>query len=89
MFPANTMAYDSIALAAARATINKTTMQNEPTLLAILIAISMRRYDTLCIAQWRRFVAFIKVTKRHHRASTRSDKTNWTNVFYRTRDTSR
>jgi hypothetical protein len=30
-----------------------------------------------------------KATKHHHRASTCSDKTNWTNVFYRTRDTSR
>ena len=33
----------SIAPAAARATINKTTMQNTPTLLAVLMAIAMRR----------------------------------------------
>ena len=32
-----------IALAAARVTINKTTMQNVPTLLALLMAIAMRR----------------------------------------------
>ena len=45
---------------AARATINKTTM---------------RRYNTVRSAQWRRFVAFIKATKqRHHWAITRSDR---------------
>jgi len=44
-----------------------------PTLLAVLIAIAMRWYDTARIARWRRFVAFIKATKRHHRASTCSD----------------
>jgi len=40
-----------IALTAARATINKTTMQNTPTLLAISMAIAMRRYDTERIDQ--------------------------------------
>ena len=54
------------------------TMQNVPTLLAILMAIAMRRYYTAHIAWWRRFVAFIKATKRHHRASTCSDITNRT-----------
>ncbi len=49
-----------------------------PTLLAVLIAIAMRRYDTARIAWWRRFVAFIKATKPHHRASTRSDSINVT-----------
>ena len=45
---------------AARATINKTTM---------------RRYNTVRSAQWRRFVAFIKATKqRHHWAITRSNR---------------
>ena len=34
-----------IAPAAARAAINKTAMQNTPTLLAILMAIAMRRYN--------------------------------------------
>jgi hypothetical protein len=53
---------------AAMATINKTMMQNVPSLLAILMAIAMRQYY-----QWRRFVAFIKATKRHHRTSTRAD----------------
>jgi hypothetical protein len=45
-------------------------------LLAISMAVAMRQYDTACIAWWRRFVGFIKATKRHHRASTRSDITN-------------
>jgi len=57
----------------ARATANETTMQHVPTLLAIWIAVAMRRYDTACNSQWRRFVAFIKATKRHHRTSTHSD----------------
>jgi len=55
-------------------TINKTMMQNVPTLLAVSMAIVMRQYYTARIARWRRFVAFIKATKRRHRASTRSDK---------------
>jgi hypothetical protein len=67
-----------IAPAAARATINPTIMQHVPTLLAISMAIAMRRYYTACIAQWRRFVAFIKATKHHHWASTCSDSINRT-----------
>jgi len=56
-----------IASAAARATANKTKMQNVSTLLAISIAIAVRRYYTARIARWRRFVAFIKANKRRHR----------------------
>ena len=63
-----------IASAAARATANKTKMQNVSTLLAILIAIAVRRYYIARISRWRRFVAFIKATKRSHQASTRSDR---------------
>ena len=62
-----------IAPAATRASINTTIMQHVPTLLAVSVAIAMWRCYTACISQWRRFVAFIKATKRHHRASTRSD----------------
>jgi hypothetical protein len=58
---------------AARATINTTIMQNVPTLLTISMAIAVRRYYTTHIPRWRGSVAFIKATKRHHRASTRSD----------------
>ena len=63
-----------IALAAARATANKTKMQNVSTLLTISMAIAVCRYYTVCIAQWRRLVAFIKATKRRHQASTRSNR---------------
>ena len=40
-----------IVPAAARVTINKTTMQNEPTLLAVSMTIAMWQYDTAHIAQ--------------------------------------
>ncbi len=63
-----------ITSAAARATANKKKMQNMSTLLTILMAIVVRWYYTMHIARWRRFVAFIKATKRRHRASTCSDR---------------
>ena len=62
-----------IAPAAARATANKKKVQNVFTLLTILMAIAVRQYHTMRITRWRRFVTFIKATKRHHRASTCSD----------------
>ena len=62
-----------IASAAARATINKTMMQNVATLMAISMAVAVRRYYTPHITQWRTFVAFLKATKHRHRASTHSD----------------
>ena len=62
-----------IAQAATRATINSTIMKHVPTLMAVLMAITMWRYYTAHIAGWGRFVAFIKATKHHHRTSTRSD----------------
>jgi hypothetical protein len=67
-----------IAPAAARATANKTTMQNAPTLLAVLMATMMRQYNNERMAQWRSFMAFIKATKRCHQVSTRFDITNRT-----------
>jgi hypothetical protein len=42
-----------ITPAAARATANKTKVQNVSTLLTILMAIVVRWYYTACIAQWR------------------------------------
>ncbi len=81
-----------IAPAATMATINKTTMQNVPSLLAVSMAITMRRCNTERITGWRRFVAFIKAPKRHHRASTHSNITNWTcqrwlfRTFHREKD---
>ena len=67
-----------IAPAAARSTANKTNMQNVSTLLTILMAIAVRRYYNALIAWWGRFVAFIKATKRCHRASTCSNSINQT-----------
>ena len=55
-------------------TANKTKMQHVSTLLTILMAIAVRRYYTPRIARWWRFVAFIKATKRRHRASTCSNR---------------
>jgi hypothetical protein len=48
-----------IALEAARATANKTTIYYLPTLMAISVVIAMRRYYTARIARWRRSRAFI------------------------------
>ena len=48
-----------IAPAAARATINTTIMKHVPTLLALSMAIAMRRYYTARIAQWWCLVAFM------------------------------
>ena len=42
-------------------------------LLNFSMAIAMRRYYTVPIAQWRMFLAFIKVTKRHQQVSTCSN----------------
>jgi len=64
--------------AAARATANKMTMQNIPTLLAVLKAVTVHRHYTAHIAQWRRFMAFLRATIRRHWASTYSDSINRT-----------
>jgi len=44
------------------------------TLLAVLMAVMVRRYYTASIARWRRFVAFLKATICRHWASTHSDR---------------
>ena len=46
-------------------------------------AITMQRYYTARIAQWRRSMVFIKASKLHHRASTHSDITNQTYQSWR------
>jgi len=51
-------------------------MQNVSTLLTILMAIAMGWCYTVRIAQWRRFVAFVKAIKCRHWASTRSNSIN-------------
>jgi hypothetical protein len=58
-----------IAPAATRATSRQTTMKNTPNLLAILMAMAMRRYVTTHIAQWRRSRATLESTGYCHWAS--------------------
>ncbi len=48
---------------------NKQQSTNTPTKLAVLMAMSMRWYATLRIAQWRRSRASLEATGRRHRAS--------------------
>ena len=48
--------------------------------MTILMAIALQRYYTMHITKWRRFLAFVKATKRRHQASTRSDSINWTHL---------
>ena len=55
-------------------TANKIKMQNVSTVLTILMTMAVRRYYTVHIARWRRSLAFIKVTKCCHWASTCSDR---------------
>ena len=57
---------------------NKQQSTNTPTKLAILMAIVMRWYNTVCIAQWRRSRASLEATGCHHRVSTCSASINWT-----------
>ena len=51
---------------------------NSQTKLAVLMAIAMRRYDTVHIAQWKRSRASLEATGCHHQSSTCSDSINWT-----------
>ncbi len=66
-----------IAPTADRATANKTKVQIVSNLLTILMAIAVRRYNTVRIARWRRLVAFIKATNLLHWASTCSNIIKW------------
>jgi hypothetical protein len=63
----------SIAPAAARATSKQMKMKSAPNLLAVLMAMLMRRYVTLCIIRWRRSRASLEATGRHHCASIMSN----------------
>jgi hypothetical protein len=67
-----------ITPAATRATANKTTMTNVPTLRAVLMVAVVQRDYTVCITRWRRFMAFLKETKHRHWTSTHSDSINRT-----------
>ncbi len=48
---------------------NKQQSTNTPTKLAVLMAMAMCRYVTVCIAWWRRSTALLEATGRHHWAS--------------------
>jgi hypothetical protein len=63
---------------------NKQQSTNTPKKVAILMAMAMRRYVTVCIAQWRRSRASLEATGRRHRASSMSDNINRTcyDVFF-------
>ncbi len=51
---------------------------NTPKKVAVLMAMAMRRYVTVHIAQWKRSRASLKATGRCHWASMMSNNINWT-----------
>ncbi len=63
---------------------NKQQSTNTPTKLAVLMAMAMRQYVTVCIAQWRRSRASLEATGRCHRASIMSNNINrtWLRRFF-------
>ena len=56
--------------------------ENTPCLLAILMAMAMRRYVIACIARWRRSRAMLDVTGCHQRASIAADSSNWSHICH-------
>ncbi len=69
---------------AARATANKRTAKNGPALLAILMAMAVRRYTTGCIVWWRRSRASLENTGCRHWVSimVKSIKGTWLCCFF-------
>ncbi len=59
---------------------NKQQSTNTPKNLAVLMAMAMRRYVTVHIAQWRRFRALLDATKRRHWASIMANSCNWSHM---------
>jgi hypothetical protein len=57
---------------------NKQQSTNTPKKVAVLMAMAMRRYVIVHIAQWRRSRASLEATGCPHRASNMSNKINWT-----------
>ncbi len=57
---------------------NKQQSTNTPKKVAVLMAMAMRRYVTVHIAQWRRSKASLEATGRLHLSSIMSDNINWT-----------
>jgi hypothetical protein len=56
---------------------NKQQSTNDSKMVAILMAMAMRRYITAHFTQWRRLRAFLDATKRHHQASIAANNGNW------------
>jgi hypothetical protein len=73
-----------IAPVAARAQANKQQSTNTPTLLAVLMAMAMRRCNTARISQWRRSRASLEATGRCHWGSiaANSIKGTWLRQFF-------
>jgi hypothetical protein len=63
---------------------NKQQSTNTPKKVAVLMAMAMRRYVIVRIAQWRRFRASLEATGRRHWASIMSDNVNrtWLRWFF-------
>jgi hypothetical protein len=61
---------------------NKQQSTNTPKKVAMLMAVAVRRYNTACIAWWRRSKALLEATRHCHRASIMSDNMNWTQLCW-------
>jgi hypothetical protein len=61
---------------------NKQQSTNTPKKVDMLMAAAVRRYNTVCIARWRRSGALLEATGRRHRASIMSDNINWTRLWW-------
>ncbi len=57
---------------------NKQQSTNTPKKVAVLMAMAMCRYVTVCITRWRRSRASLEATGRRHWVSIMSDNINWT-----------
>ncbi len=63
---------------------NKQQSTNTPKKVAMLMAVVVPRYNTVCIARWRRSRVLLEATGRHHWASIMSDNMNrtWLRPFF-------
>ncbi len=61
---------------------NKQQSTNAPKKVAVLMAMATRRYVTVHIAQWRRFMALLDATKRHHWASIAVNRCNRSCIYW-------
>ncbi len=63
---------------------NKQQSTNTPKMVAVLMAMAMRRYVTACIALWRRSRALLEIMGCRHRVSIMSNNINrtWLRQFF-------